>query len=319
MNKFPTVVKSVIDQQYNLVEWMLGNTCNYDCSFCSDEFKSGDKKYLDIDVYIDTCKRLIEQSGNNKVWFKLTGGEPTLYPKLIELLKFIKSTGNFTYIITNGSRTIRYWEELKEANCIDFIAVSMHPEQKADVNHIIDVINVFKDTETIVTTNITCVPEYFDVAMSSFYRIYNNCPTIINLQQINDEFGMSKYSVSQQNLLLTHSNKITPSFYTKPNSSIPKEYGYHTSQLIFIYNDGSTKTDYAINFIKRGEDNFNGYLCDAGKKFIRISHTSIQRAICGEGEKWSIFDETLFSTTPVECTKNKCDCTLDMIQSKKHK
>lgn len=318
MNKYPIIVKAVTEQQYNLVEWMLGNTCNYDCSFCSAEFKSGDKKYLDIDVYIDTCKRLIEQS-DNKVWFKLTGGEPTLYPKLIELLTFIKSTGNYTYIITNGSRTLRYWEELREANCIDFIAISMHPEQNADVNHIIEVINIFKDTETIVTTNITCVPEYFDIAISAFDKIYNSCPTVINLQQINDEFGMSKYSEYQKNLLLTHTNKITPSFYTKSKSSIPKEYGYHNSQLTFIYNNGSIKTDYAINFIKRGEDNFNGYLCDAGKKFIRISHSQIQRAICGEGEKWSIFDANLFAKDSVECTRSKCDCTLDMIQTKKHK
>lgn len=319
MKIFPIIVESVVEQQYNLVEWMLGNTCNYDCSFCSAEFKSGDKKYLDIDVYIDTTKRLIEQSGNKKVWFKITGGEPTLYPKLIELLKFIKSTGNFTYIITNGSRTLRYWEELKEANCIDFIAVSMHPEQKADVDHIIDVINVFKDTETIVTTNITCVPEYFDVAISYFYKIYNSCPTLINLQQINDEQGMAKYSETQIKMLLLHSNKLTPTYHTKPKSSIPQEYSYHTGQLKFTYNNGSTKKDHAINFIKRGEDNFNGYLCDAGKKFIRISHDTIQRAICGEGKKWSIYDDILFATDPIECARTKCDCTLDMIQRKKHK
>ena len=319
MNKFPITVTSVTDQQYNLVEWMLGNTCNYDCSFCSDEFKSGDKKYLDINIYIDTCKRLIEQSGDKKVWFKLTGGEPTLYPKLIELLKFIKSTGNFTYIITNGSRTLRYWEELKQANCVDFIAISMHPEQKADVNHIIDVINVFKDIDTIVTTNITCVPEYFDVAVESFYKIYNSCPTLINLQQINDEFGMSKYSENQIKLLLLHSNKVTPTYHAKPKSNIPSEYSYHSGQLKFTYSDGSTKKDHAINFIKRGEDNFNGYLCDAGKKFIRITHDTIQRAICGEGKKWSIYDENLFATNSIECTRSKCDCTLDMIQQKKHK
>jgi organic radical activating enzyme len=318
MNIFPIIVESVPEEQYNIVEWMLSNTCNYNCSFCHSDFKSGDKKYLNIETYIDTCKRLIEQSNNKKVWFKLTGGEPTLYPKLIELLKFIKSTGNFTYIITNGSRTLRYWQELKEANCVDFIAVSMHPEQNADINHIIDVINVFKDTETIVTTNITCVPKYFNVALLSFYKIYKNCPTIVNLQQINDDSHLSKYTDIQIKTLLAHSNRITPSYNTKLKSNIPEEYKYHSGQLKFTYNDGSIKTDHAINFIKRGEDNFNGYLCDAGKKFIRISHEQIQRAICGEGKKWSIYDDTLFSTDSVECTRTKCDCTLDMIQNKKY-
>lgn len=316
MNIFPIVVESVPDEQYNIVEWMLGNTCNYDCSFCPAEFKAGDKKYLDIELYISTCKRLIEQSNDKKIWFKITGGEPTLYPKLIELLKFIKSAGHFTYIITNGSRTLRYWQELKDASCVDFIAVSMHPEQDADVDHIINVINIFKDTESIVTTNITCVPKYFNVALSSFYKIYKNCPTVINLQQINDDEQLAKYSDTQLKILLSHSNRPTPSYNEKPKSSIPEEYKYHTGQLKFTYNDGSIKTDHAINFIKRGEDNFNGYTCDAGKKFIRISHESIQRAICGEGLKWSIYDEILFAKDPIKCTRTKCDCTLDMIQTK---
>lgn len=319
MNVYPILVESVTHQNYNIVEWMLGNTCNYDCSFCSDEFKSGNKKYLDIDVYIDTCKRLIAQSGDKKIWFKITGGEPTLYPKLIELLKFIKSTGNFTYIITNGSRTLRYWAELCDTDYIDFIAVSMHPEQQADVNHIINVVNVFKDSKTLVTTNITCIPEYFDIATSAFFKIFNHCPTIVNLQQINDEYGMAKYSTEQQKILIECSNKVTPSFNAKPKSNIPEQYRYHTGKLEFTYSDGSIKIDHAINFIKRGEDNFSGYLCDAGKRFIRISHDTIQRAICGEGEKWSIYDEQLFAQTPVECTRTKCDCTLDMIQRKKHK
>jgi hypothetical protein len=112
---------------------------------------------------------------------------------------------------------------------------------------------------------------------------------------------------------------MTPFLNAKPKSSIPKEYAYNSSKMIFSYDDGTTKIDHAINFIKRGEDNFNGYSCDAGKKFIRIDHTKVQRAICGEGEKWSIFDETLFSSNSVECTKSKCDCTLDIIQTKKHK
>ena len=45
---FPIKVELVKPHTYNLVEWMLGNTCNYDCSFCHIDSKSGDKKYLDM-------------------------------------------------------------------------------------------------------------------------------------------------------------------------------------------------------------------------------------------------------------------------------
>jgi organic radical activating enzyme len=316
---FPIKVELVKPHTYNLVEWMLGNTCNYDCSFCHIDSKSGDKKYLDISTYIETCRKIIEESGDKKVWFKITGGEPTLYPNLIELLSYIKSTGNYTYLVTNASRTLRWWKEFKEASCIDFIAISVHPEQHADVNHIIQVINMFDDTDTTVIAGVTSPVKYFEEAVSAFNEIYKSCKTIISLWQINDGTSLSSYSTEQIEILLSCSVKRTPLYHTKPKSKIPAKYMYNDAILEYTYDDGSTKRDYSINFVKRGEDKFYGYTCDAGKNFIRISHDTIQRAVCGVGERWSIYDDKLFMTESVKCSKLTCSCTLDLIQTKRYK
>jgi len=316
---FPIEVKLVNPHTYNLVEWMLGNVCNYDCSFCHIDSKSGDKKYLDINTYIETCRKIIEESGDKKVWFKITGGEPTLYPNLIELLSYIKSTGNYTYLVTNGSRTLRWWEELKEADCVDFIAISVHPEQHADISHIIEVSNMFDDTPTLMVINITCPVKYFADAVNAFDEIYKNCKAWVTLCQINDGTNMSAYSPEQIEILLSHSAKKTPTLHTKPVSKIPVKYRYHSGILEYTYDDGSTKRDHGINFVKRGEDKFYGYTCDAGKNFIRISHDTIQRAVCGVGERWSIYDDKMFMTESIKCSKLTCSCTLDLIQTKKYK
>ena len=319
MNKFPIKIELIEHQAYNVVEWMLGNTCNYDCSFCANDSKAGDKKYLDINVYIETCKKIIKESGDKKVWFKITGGEPTLYPNLVELLSYIKSTGNYTYLITNGSRTLRWWQDFKEANCIDFIAVTVHPEQNADINHLIQVINLFEKTETYVIANITCPVAYFKQALQAFSEIYKNCAVILSLQQINDPSKMSLYSKAQLETLLLTSNKTTPSYHKKLKNNIPKKYQYSNGITQITYNDGSVISDLANNFIKRVENSFNGYECDIGKNLIRISHDTVQRGICGVGEQWSIYDENLFRLDSVECSRTSCDCSLDFIQTKKYK
>ena len=311
MNRiFPIRVEQADNKKYKIIEWMLGNTCNYNCSFCPDKFKSGSQKFLDIDIYKKIIDKAVRETPDKKIWFKLTGGEPTLYPKLIELCTYIKQTNNFVYIISNGSRTLRWWNELKLSNSVDIIALSYHPEQTTNYFHIVDIINLFRDTKTLVNVNITTLPNFFQEAINSFEYITQNSETLTNLGQINDTSGMSKYTPEQKRIFLEKTMKNSLKNNLKNNE-------YHIGKVTYTYNDNTQLTDYSHNFIKRQENNFFNYECDAGKDFIRIEYTEIQRAICGVGEKWNIYDEKLFSDNSVICDKTVCDCTLDLLQTKK--
>lgn len=315
---FPISVEPIEKRNTNIVEWMIGNTCNFDCSFCHADFKSGSKRFLDYDVYKKVIDKTIDESAGKKLWYKITGGEPTLYPKLTNLLTHIKNTGNFTYLITNGSRTLRYWQEVKDSQCLDIIAFTYHPEQTNNIQHMVDVINLFRDAPTFTSVNITCVPEFFDDAMKAYETFKRECSVIANLQQVNDDLGMDKYTDEQKDILLNHSF-VKANLHLKTMPEIPQEYAYHSGQIKYIYNDGTEKTDHAINFIKRKEDDFYGYDCFAGTTNIRIDYETIQRAVCGLGEQWSIYDDRLFVENPLVCTQNSCVCTLDIILPKRYK
>lgn len=311
MNKiFPIRVEQADNKKYKIIEWMLGNTCNYNCSFCPDKFKSGSRKFFDINFYKKIIDKIVLEAKNEKVWFKLTGGEPTLYSNLIDVCTYIKQTGNYVYIITNGSRTLRYWQEIKQSNSVDMIAITYHPEQTDNYKHVVDIINLFEDTNTLVIVNITTLPNYFTEAIESFDYISNNSKTITTLYQINDSRGMNKYTEEQINILLKKTMKFSLHGTKKHNS-------YHSGKVNFTYNDGAVITDYTHNFIKRQENNFFGYSCEVGKDFIRIEYDEVQRGLCGVGEKWNIYDEKLFSDNSVICDKTVCDCTLDLLQTKK--
>ena len=314
----PIRVEPVETRITNIVEWMIGNTCNFDCSFCHSDFKSGNKRFFDLLIYQSVIDKVIEESKERKVWFKITGGEPTLFPKLIELMKYIKSKGQFTYLITNGSRTMRYWKELKDADCMDIIAFTYHPEQTSDLEHMVQVLDLFSDVPTIVSVNITCPPAYFDKAVDAFKEFKTRCMAYVNLQQVNDDAGMSKYSIEQQYILETNSFSQSDNLYKKHPTNIPMQFRYHSGKIKYVY-ENNERIDHAINFIKRGEDNFLGFDCFAGVTNIRIDYDTIQRAVCGVGERWSISDPKLFKIEPIRCTQTTCNCTLDIILPKKYK
>ena len=56
------------------VYWVLGNYCNYKCSYCVPSLNSGSNKYHDVNVVLDTLKKL------PPCMVRFSGGEPTLHP-----------------------------------------------------------------------------------------------------------------------------------------------------------------------------------------------------------------------------------------------
>lgn len=89
--------------------------CNYRCVYCMDpDFRYMPKReLLDLDEYI-TIARVCQSLGVRKL--RLTGGEPTLYPKLLPLMTALGRLGlDDIAMTTNGSRmteaAARSWRE----------------------------------------------------------------------------------------------------------------------------------------------------------------------------------------------------------------
>jgi len=60
---------------------------------------------------------------NNFSVIYFTGGEPSLYPNLIEALKYVKSKNMLTSLTSNGSITTKQLWELKD--CLDLLSISV--------------------------------------------------------------------------------------------------------------------------------------------------------------------------------------------------
>jgi len=102
------------------VEWNLGKRCNYDCSYCGSDIHDRTSEHMPWDVYTSTVDKLVDtaKSVGKITRVSLTGGEPFVHPRIIEMLKYAKDRGiNRFSVTTNGSVGLqRYIDSLPYIN-----------------------------------------------------------------------------------------------------------------------------------------------------------------------------------------------------------
>ena len=108
------------------VDWYIGKRCNFDCSYCVEYLHDYTSPHVPYENMIKLVDLIYENHKDNVLW-SLTGGEPTIHPKFLDLCKYIKNKGSrYTSVTTNGSRTLDYHKQLFEY--VDGITLSFHFE-----------------------------------------------------------------------------------------------------------------------------------------------------------------------------------------------
>ncbi|MGQ0766895.1 MAG: radical SAM protein [Gemmatimonadota bacterium] len=83
----------------------LGQTCNLRCEFCYflDRIVNDDHPehgFMSLEKAKSICRTLVEYYGNNSI--DIQGGEPTLYPRIFELVAYCAGIGLSPTLITNA-------------------------------------------------------------------------------------------------------------------------------------------------------------------------------------------------------------------------
>ncbi len=112
------VVSGLIPTERAVID--INRSCNAKCLMCyhaySEEHWS--KTFNDVKLELDAAK----QRGNTSIDF--TGGEPTIYPQMDEVISYAESIGLHTCIITNGL-SLEKVKKLVSAGCREWL-VSIH-------------------------------------------------------------------------------------------------------------------------------------------------------------------------------------------------
>ncbi len=114
-------VRPVI-RKASTVNYHMLKACNMSCGFCFATFQdSRNQNRLKPEERLELVDVLC-RTGFRKINF--AGGEPTLDPRLPDMIQQAKSRGLITSIVTNGSRITSEWlDDL--AGCLDIIALSI--------------------------------------------------------------------------------------------------------------------------------------------------------------------------------------------------
>lgn len=304
---------------YNLVEWKLHDKCNYDCYFCGDENKLGKIGWADL----DTNKTIVDSivaSATKPLWIQITGGEPTLYPKFIELVTYMKSKGAMVRVITNGSRTLRWWKQIREADVLDIIYFTFHSQQAADYKHIAEVSNLFLDTETITIIPVTYIPESLGYAIEGAKYLTENTGSYISMNAMdlrtkpeedtqfdqNDfEKALNEYNIAYGKLLSA-----------KKPTSIPDELLGIPANTTVHYSDGTTEVKDVTIMMKLGENKFQDWTCYAGMDTMNIDGRFKYRGGCKRDKTKFEPGNLAFFDKPFKCDVDSCYCAMDMITTK---
>ncbi len=299
-------------EKYVVVNWCFGNVCNYQCSYCPSELHDGSTPWVDLDLAQRFIAKVFDHYGPERSYFfEFTGGEVTLYKDFLPLCEFIKARGGRVGIISNGSRSLAFWE--KALPLLDQVCLSFHPES-ANAEHFRSVVE-FLAGSLRVHVNMMMTPEHFDSCYILAVRLKDIGNISMALQPLMKDFGDQLYPytpvqrqiLEKQNEMILKHIRHTRSFET------------YRGTMMAVGPDGQQEEVPVQKFIANGTNNWLGWDCAIGlEQFVIRQDGTLMRGWCGVGGDIGNFKDANLNLpkTSVRCTKSFCHCNFDIMCTK---
>ena len=160
--------KNMLDNNVFNISWILGRFCNYKCSYCWPYARTDQPDYLHLDVYmnaIDEIKRQANDNGFTKFHWSLSGGEPTAYRNLLDIILHLDddTTYQSIHMTTNLSPGSKWWSAWAYATRHfqrRSLTASYHAEFASE-QEFGDKILMLIQQDVFVTVNQVMVPDVF--------------------------------------------------------------------------------------------------------------------------------------------------------------
>lgn len=293
-----------------MVDWTLGNTCNYSCDYCFPGSNIGTHRMPPLTdlirgnlLHLINQVRSAERNAGKKLTFVLSGGEPTLYGHLPELLDLLGEHGS-SMVLTNGSRTTKWWED--HGHGIGELLISYHVGQ-ANPRHIADVIRIMM-RRSLVSLHVMLPPERLDEAARdymAFVAELDGLPVRISGKVIQRNMRPVQYDADQRRLI--ESLPRAGRWDRQPPSG---------NTTLLRFDDGGTVDWDDQTMVKDLIGSFRGYGCFAHSEFISIfDDGSCGVMNCGqrftrESNLYSdgFREEFTIPRGPMPCSKDVCGC-----------
>lgn len=294
------------------VLWQITTACTYKCSYCPTELNQGRSHHIDLTqlgIFLDKIK------DRNPV-FSITGGEPTVHPQYLDVLKELKNRDFKVISDSNLSRTVRFYEEATQL--VDNWCVTLHPSE-----HTLDLEKI----KTISKNSFTVVylmadPRHWDLVMNWFEDL-KNVPRIkiIILKPLNNwsNSGWFYHDYTSEQLAFYENTSPILNFTKEEIEKLIGNYSWlHDQGSRIVWDNGLEEKLDPDQLMKRDLNKFKGWQCEVGEEVIVINPTSdISLGTCGTRHlgNWRNFDISMLQQS-FTCPLEYCHCGTDIKATK---
>ena len=289
--------RTMLDRPLFNVSWILGRFCNYKCSYCWPYARSDKLDYQPLDVYkhtIDEIKRQARQNGFTEFHWSFSGGEPTAYKQLPELIKHIEqdlvSPYQSIHMTTNLSPGSNWWKSWATATSTlqrRSITASYHAEFAKEQEFGDKCLQLMYEN-VHVTVNQVMVPEKFFETLERCERLRKRGINVTLKPQSNDTATalVDGYTTEMIDIM-------------KDEFEQQQEYQIRLTDGVQDY-----YIDQAERFNALGFNRFTNWHCNAGYQSVIIRGTEVKRSYScfdqplGTLEKFELFKEPQRCVTP---------------------
>jgi organic radical activating enzyme len=317
-----TQVINNYENNFLRIEYMLGNICNYKCSYCFPGSNEGTIKWPDVDVVKTNFSHLLDRyvsKGRDTFELYLIGGEPTIWKNLPELIEFLKKRYDISiHISTNASCSPNWWK--RNVKYFDHIDISVHHEA-ADIAHIIDVSDTIYEEQIPAVANVLMDPNHFDKCKDIIEELLNSkhsWPIVAKSVHYN---GETRYT-NEQTKYFDERVKRYPDMH-RYLEKLKKN-----KKVWVISKEGNKESVpndswFALNRLNY----FNGWECNLGIEYIKIFPTgeitgNCRQPIYGKKDYFNLYDNNFCvdfmpELIPVICRTPICSCSGEIILNKR--
>ena len=288
--------------------WILGRFCNYNCSYCWPYARSDRMDHQSLEVYtstVDEIKRQARANGFDQFHWSFSGGEPTAYKQLPELIKHLDETESsyqsihMTTNLSPGSKWWNTWCRNTELLQRRSITASFHDEF-AKEQEFGDKCLQLQHELVYVTINQVMVPEKFDELYDRMARFHDRGINVTLKPQSNPTASAIVDGYTEDMVY-----KMREGFPQRVN-------GEELYQIALYEADGTEHLfDQAERFNAFGFNKFTDWACNAGYQSVIIRGNEVKRSYSCHDVPLGTLDSFELFKEPTRCITPSCVSSAD--------
>jgi len=299
--------RTMLAQPLFSTSWILGRFCNYNCSYCWPYARSDQQDYQPLEVYtntIDEIKRQARANGFTEFHWSFSGGEPTAYKNLLNLIQHLQDTCyQSVHMTTNLSPGSKWWSAWCHATrdmSRRSITASFHDEFAREQEFGDKCLQLMRQG-VYVTINQVMVPE-------KFTELYDRCARFherginVTLKPQSDPTAsrvVDGYTAEQIDILQTGFPQ-----------AVEGEELYQIA--LYDHNDSKYLFDQAERFNAFGFNKFQGWYCNSGYQSVIIRSNEVKRSYsCHDAPLGTLTQGFDLFKEPTKCITPSCVSSAD--------